>query len=297
MGLGPTNTTFKKVVEHVGSLLFSICIVAGILIGGFHLAFRTDQYPNEVLGIQDSANNSLGLSILRDDIYVSQANDETVLLSSGLNGDHSVLFDNKNRSFIEGRALPNSSIELRLGPLNLSGKTDPNGFFSFPLPSDLDQFSLGQISVFDSSFQIKQSHRFVLILRYANERTYFMEPESNDVFSIVLPNDYTSQRDQFMKVESPSCSAEIDDSVSSQTFNILEDTNVVIAPSTISSLNEDENPYVAFRINPRFGIEAEEDCVRIWKDFVSTFEWHTSQITSALLPGLTNTEPLSSPVN
>lgn len=283
----------SKLIENLITIIVSFVIVLGgyfIFIEFFLFRQADNTNDDQVLGLNSEfVEPRISLESETSDNF------RNIIISSGIQTDKYIFFDNLNRNYLEGTSIPNSEIELEIGKATFRTKTNPDGFFSFELPKDLVQFSIGEVSILDKDFQIKSGFRFVLILRNYLHRTYFFIKERDEIFSLQLPNDYKNDLDQFDKTENLYCSAIEDPNIDSGNFDIIEDNDIVIFPFSIDTLDFDQNKYCAFKISNIIDPTNYTSCKDEWKQYEKTLIWHTEQ-TLEIFKGETSHIPDFIPV-
>ncbi|MBD3363214.1 hypothetical protein GF362_05830 [Candidatus Dojkabacteria bacterium] len=267
----------KKIAENLATIIISFVIV--LLIYFAFIEFVLFRKPNDtnnqnkILGIQDEEEKPRILFEADEPL-----NEKQISISSGIQTNQYIFFDNINREYLEGTSIPNSVVELEIGNNLLTAETNPDGFFSFKLPPDILQFSVSKLSLLDKNYQIKSSYKFILILREYLHRTYFILEGKNEIFSLQLRDNYKNARDQFGQVENIYCIATLDSDINSVNFDIVEDSNVVIFPFTVESLDFEQNKYCAFRLESKADKSNLTYCKEEWRQYEKTLIWHTEQI-------------------
>lgn len=278
----PNKANPKTIVENILVGFISIVVVLGgmyLFINNYFLKgknFNTSN-QNNVLGTSDEDELSDVQQIIIES-NDSEKNNSEIIITSGIKTDKVILFDNTQRKYFEGTTTANSPVELRIGDFYSITESNPNGFFSIELPDDLVPFKIGQITTLDEDYQIAGSYKFILILRKYLSRTFFIIDKRNEIFSLQLDETYKSSRDHIDKVESDYCIAELDTTINSRDFDIVKDNDVVILPSSVTSLDFDDNKFSAFRIDNKTQTYNQDFCKTEWRNFDESIIWHTEQI-------------------
>lgn len=262
----------KKTFETFSIVTFIFVVLLGLLAWYIKLTIFTPQTSLEsnVLGVEDEKVNSIEISTKNQ----LDINNKILTFSSAEKYGNVLYFDNTTREFIEGISKPNSSITLILGKDIVESQTDPNGFFSFKLPSNTGQYSNGQIIVYNSDNEVIGGFRFTLILKFFESRHFFYYPVQKQVFSLVISEDYTANREDPYILSNFQCKATIRRDVSSTSFDFVKNNNLLIFPTNILNLNFNENKFITIEVKNE--IAEIEQCFDKWNIIGSSLRWERS---------------------
>jgi hypothetical protein len=204
-------------------------------------------------------------------------------------------FDNTLREFVEGITRPNSQLTLIIGNYIANVQTDPNGFFSIELPVEINQFSEGQITVFNNNQEVIGGYKFIFILKSFQGQTYFYYPNQRIAFSLVVPGDYTGIREDTYLLQNYNCKATIRRDVTNTNFDFVKNQNLLIFPTDILSLDFNENKYVAVEMATTN--EDLTECFDKWRQIGTSLQWHDFLDIDRVESDSTISDPISSPIN
>lgn len=291
----------KKFIKFY-SIVFGVLVVTTIITYNLSLQLifgdRTAISNKEVLGSQTEKIIKNNVNTIVINPNRSKEKDKYRLdLSNGIVGDYLFLFDNENHNFIEGETVPDHNISLSLGNFNVTKKSNPDGFFSFEMPKDLSQFQKGIIELKNDNFQIIKSYSFIFIQKNYFNRKFFLNPNTNIVFSISDIPGYKSSLLNYQGIDNTICS--IESQIDSNINNLQKpDENILILPNPLSVENISSKKYAIFEIkniNPAIEIE---NCIEELKNYDFKIQWYNETIDALIKEGaLTPSLPISNPIN
>ncbi len=287
----------KKLFETIIGITVALVVVLVLLVISLKFAFQTPENESNIMGVETTEEQTN--KIILDSTKFQSNNSEGISFSSAIYSDKILYFDNTNRGFLEGVTYPNSTVNLQIGDFFQTTTSDPSGFFSLELNSEIQQFSKGQITVFDSDNKIRAGIQFAWIYRKYFNRTYFLIIERNEVFSLVVSEDYQTPRDNIYILSNNDCKSTLNPILSSESFDFSKNTSTIIFPTTITSLDFSQNKFVAFDIRQLNDDYA--NCKIEWYSYSNTLNWETDRINELfqedekLLP-TTIPNPNSSPI-
>ncbi len=298
----------KKKVFNMKKFLKFYSVVFGILALTTYAVYtislqmifgdRATTPTQEILGAQTEKVTKSNVNTIVINPNRSKEKDQNRLeLANGIAGEYIFLFDNENHNYIEGETVPDHNIVLTLGGFNSLKKSNPDGFFSFDLPKDMNQFQKGSIELKNENFQIVKSYSFIFVQKNYFNRKFFLSPKTNTVYSIADIPGYKSSTLDFYGIDNSICG------LTAQTGNNVNnlqapEKNIIVLPKPLTVEDISTKKYAIFEIkniNPAVDIET---CEKEFETLDLKIEWHNDTLTEinkeeALSPSL----PVSDPAN
>lgn len=297
----------QSTMETITAVILSFAVViGGILFYAKLYIYGPDGRKTDILGINENIDKSLESEQI---IFKPPdlADDEQVVINSGIRKEHIIIFDNMNREYFEGMSIPNSTVELKIGSEKIRTTANPNGFFSIKMPDDIVQFTPCEFLTYDKDYKIVNGFKFIIVLRQFLDRTYFLIEKRGEVFSLELSDQYISQRDEFNTVSTVLCKATLDPDLDKSNFDITKNKNTIVFPFNLESLVFTDKRYVAFDIEDNLKVDGDDneekdedeilsDCKANWKDYEGTLKWHTQNIQEIFDSEMETQELISAPI-
>lgn len=298
----------KKKVFNMGQFLRTYLIIFSILAVSTYLVYaislrlifgNTPEITTEdVLGAQSDEKSTRSTNTIIINPNRSKEKDKSRLeLSNGIAGDYIYLFDNENHTYIEGETVPDQNIFLTLGTYKSTKKSNPDGFFSFEVPANTNQFESGILELRDDSYQIIKSYSFVFVQRKFMDRTYFLNTKNNSVFSIAAPTNYKNTPTNPQSIDNSLCRLEHEVERYIADFQ-NPDPNILVLPTPLTLDDISKSKYAVFEIiNTSISYELEK-CVNELKNNDFKIEWHNEIIDEVLNKQIKKPDsPVSSPID
>lgn len=282
-------------------IIFAVLAVSTYLVYAISLRIifgeNSKITPESVLGVQteDKPDGKINTIIINPNR--SKEKDEGRLeLSNGIADDYIFLFDNENHTYVEGESVPDHNITLTIGDFKSTKKSNPDGFFSFELPTTVNQFEPGNVELRDESFQIIKSYSFIFVQRKFMDRTYFLNPKNNSVFSISAPANYKSTPSNFQSIDNTLCRLESEVEKYIADFQ-NPDINILVLPKPLTVDAISSAKYAIFEmINTSIAYEL-ETCINELKAHDYKIEWHNEIVNDVLTNKIKKPDsPVSGPV-
>jgi hypothetical protein len=283
----------KKTFETLSLVTLAFVVVFGVFawyIKATILPTPQDSHSTSVLGAEATPSNVIEISKKN----MLEIDTNLVSLSSVLRFENVLYFDNGQREYFEGITIPNSEITLILGDQINRITTDPNGFFSIAIPDNIEQFSEGELIIFNQKNEVSGGYRFIFVLKEFGEESYFYNPKEKIAYSLSMPISYISSREDPYTLSNTLCSATVRQDISKTSFDFVQNQNLLIFPTDIVSLDFAENKYVAIDIES----DAEEKvaCFEEWRKIGPTLRWHDFLNSFDPIEVSDTISPISSPI-